>query len=179
LWRKLERSKSLVLLHVGGLTCRWQRHSVKPSCWECSTTVDQAETQTKGCSADWRRFGNINIIYLLLVLHLTDTPKCEVRDSHSGLAEDSGRWASCCWCFEGDIASIFRFKHSSSSWIVRRLKMRAVPSFKTPAVPYPATRRHIPNDPHPGRYDIHGNNSAQQVTVSMWIAHHSETQVCW
>jgi hypothetical protein len=32
LWRKLERSKSLVLLQVGGLTCRWQRHSVKPPC---------------------------------------------------------------------------------------------------------------------------------------------------
>jgi hypothetical protein len=32
LWRKIERSKSLVLLHVGGLKCRWQRHSVKPSC---------------------------------------------------------------------------------------------------------------------------------------------------
>jgi hypothetical protein len=32
LWRKLERSKSLVLLQGGGLTCRWQRHSVKPSC---------------------------------------------------------------------------------------------------------------------------------------------------
>jgi hypothetical protein len=32
LWRKLERSKSLVLLQVGGLTCRWQRYSVKPSC---------------------------------------------------------------------------------------------------------------------------------------------------
>jgi hypothetical protein len=29
---KLERSKSLVLLQVVGLTCRWQRHSVKPSC---------------------------------------------------------------------------------------------------------------------------------------------------
>jgi hypothetical protein len=43
LWRNLERSKSLVLLQVGGLTCRWQRHSVKPSCWECSTTVEQAE----------------------------------------------------------------------------------------------------------------------------------------
>ena len=28
LWRKVERSKSLVL-QVGGLTCRWQRHSVK------------------------------------------------------------------------------------------------------------------------------------------------------
>jgi hypothetical protein len=45
LWRKLECSKSLVLLQVGGLTCRWQRHSVKPSHWECSTTVEQAETQ--------------------------------------------------------------------------------------------------------------------------------------
>jgi hypothetical protein len=32
LWRKLERSKSLVLLQVGCLTCRWQRHFVKPSC---------------------------------------------------------------------------------------------------------------------------------------------------
>jgi hypothetical protein len=32
LWQKLERSKSLVLLQVGGLTCRWQQHSVKPSC---------------------------------------------------------------------------------------------------------------------------------------------------
>jgi hypothetical protein len=47
LWRKLERSKSLVLLQVGGLTCRWQQHSVKPSCWECSTTVEQAETQLR------------------------------------------------------------------------------------------------------------------------------------
>jgi hypothetical protein len=37
LWRKVERSKSLVVLQVGGLTCRWQWHSVKPSCWECST----------------------------------------------------------------------------------------------------------------------------------------------
>jgi hypothetical protein len=45
LWRKLERSKSLVLLQVGGWTCRWQRHSVKPSCWECSTTAEQAENQ--------------------------------------------------------------------------------------------------------------------------------------
>jgi hypothetical protein len=44
LWRKLERSKSLVLLLVGGLTCRWQGHSVKPSCRECSTVVEQAET---------------------------------------------------------------------------------------------------------------------------------------
>jgi hypothetical protein len=32
LWRKLEPSKSLVLLQIGGLRCRWQRHSVKPSC---------------------------------------------------------------------------------------------------------------------------------------------------
>jgi hypothetical protein len=32
LWGKLERFKSLVLLQVGGLTWRWQRHSVKPSC---------------------------------------------------------------------------------------------------------------------------------------------------
>jgi hypothetical protein len=32
LWRKLERSKSLVLLQVWGLTCRWHRHSVKPCC---------------------------------------------------------------------------------------------------------------------------------------------------
>jgi hypothetical protein len=47
LWRKLERSKFLVLLQVGGLMCRWQRHSVKPSCWECSTTVEQVETQLR------------------------------------------------------------------------------------------------------------------------------------
>jgi hypothetical protein len=40
LWRTLERSKPLVLLQVGGLTCRWQRHSLKSSCWECSTTVE-------------------------------------------------------------------------------------------------------------------------------------------
>jgi hypothetical protein len=32
LWRKLESSNSLVLLQVGGLTCRWERYSVKPSC---------------------------------------------------------------------------------------------------------------------------------------------------
>jgi hypothetical protein len=32
LWRKLERSKSVVLLQVGCLTCRWKRHSLKPSC---------------------------------------------------------------------------------------------------------------------------------------------------
>jgi hypothetical protein len=44
-WWKSERSKSLVLLQVGGLTCCWQRHTIKPSCWECSTTVEQAETQ--------------------------------------------------------------------------------------------------------------------------------------
>jgi hypothetical protein len=47
LWQKLERSKSLVLLQVGGLTCRWQRHSVKPSCWECSMIVEQAETHVR------------------------------------------------------------------------------------------------------------------------------------
>jgi hypothetical protein len=47
LWRKLELSKSLVLLQVGGWTCPWQRHSVKPSCWECSTTVEQAENQLR------------------------------------------------------------------------------------------------------------------------------------
>jgi hypothetical protein len=47
LWRKLERSKSLVLLQVGGLTCRWQRHSVKPSYYECSTRVEQAKTQLR------------------------------------------------------------------------------------------------------------------------------------
>jgi hypothetical protein len=29
------------------LTCRWQRHSVKPSCRECSTTVEQAETHLR------------------------------------------------------------------------------------------------------------------------------------
>jgi hypothetical protein len=29
------------------LTCRWQRHSVKPSCWKCSTAVEQAETQLR------------------------------------------------------------------------------------------------------------------------------------
>jgi hypothetical protein len=46
LWRKMERSKSLVL-QVGGLTWRWQRHSVKPFCWECSTTAEQAETQLR------------------------------------------------------------------------------------------------------------------------------------
>jgi hypothetical protein len=47
LWRKLERSKPLILLRVGGLTCRWQRHPVKPSCWGYSTTVEQAETQLR------------------------------------------------------------------------------------------------------------------------------------
>jgi hypothetical protein len=47
LWRKFERSKSLVLLQLGGLTCRWQRHFVKPSYWKCSTTVEQAETQLR------------------------------------------------------------------------------------------------------------------------------------
>jgi hypothetical protein len=34
-------------LQVGGWTCRWQRHSVKPSCWECSTTVEQAKTHLR------------------------------------------------------------------------------------------------------------------------------------
>jgi hypothetical protein len=32
---------------VGGLTCHWQRHSVKPSWWECSTIVEQAETHLR------------------------------------------------------------------------------------------------------------------------------------
>jgi hypothetical protein len=36
-----------ILLQVGGLTCRWERHSVKPSCWEFSTTVEQAKTQLR------------------------------------------------------------------------------------------------------------------------------------
>jgi hypothetical protein len=47
LWLKLERSKSLVLLQVGDLTCSWQRHSVKHSCWECSTSVEQTKTQLR------------------------------------------------------------------------------------------------------------------------------------
>jgi hypothetical protein len=46
LWREMERSKSLVL-QVGGLTCRWQRHSVKTCCCECSTIVEQAKTQLR------------------------------------------------------------------------------------------------------------------------------------
>jgi hypothetical protein len=46
LWRELEISKSLVL-HVGGLKCRWQRHSVKTFCCECPTTVEQAKTQLR------------------------------------------------------------------------------------------------------------------------------------
>jgi hypothetical protein len=46
LWRELERSESLVL-QVGGLTCRWQRHSVKTFCCECSTIVEQAKTQLR------------------------------------------------------------------------------------------------------------------------------------
>jgi hypothetical protein len=46
LWRELERSKSL-FLQVGGLTCRWQRHSVKTFCRECSTIVEQAKTQLR------------------------------------------------------------------------------------------------------------------------------------
>jgi hypothetical protein len=41
------RSLQGTLLQVGGLTCRWQRHSVKPSCWECSTIVEQAETHLR------------------------------------------------------------------------------------------------------------------------------------
>jgi hypothetical protein len=46
LWRELESSKSLVL-QVGGLTCRWQRHSVKTFSCECSTIVEQAKTQLR------------------------------------------------------------------------------------------------------------------------------------
>jgi hypothetical protein len=46
LWRELERSKSLVL-QVGGMTCRWQRHSVKTFCCECSTIIEQAKTQLR------------------------------------------------------------------------------------------------------------------------------------
>jgi hypothetical protein len=46
LWRKLERSKSLVL-QVGGLTYRWQRHSIKTFCCECSTIFEQAKTQLR------------------------------------------------------------------------------------------------------------------------------------
>jgi hypothetical protein len=46
LWQKLERSKSLVL-QVGGLTYRWQRHSVKTVCCEWSTKVEQVETQLR------------------------------------------------------------------------------------------------------------------------------------
>jgi hypothetical protein len=46
LWRELERSNSLVL-EVRALTCRWQRHSVKTFCCECSTIVEQAKTQLR------------------------------------------------------------------------------------------------------------------------------------
>jgi hypothetical protein len=55
LWRKLERSKSLVLLQVGGLTCRWQRHSVKTFLLRKLNDSWAGRNPTKGCSADWRR----------------------------------------------------------------------------------------------------------------------------
>jgi hypothetical protein len=55
LWRKLERSKSLVLLQVGGLTCRCQRHSVKPFLLRMLNDSWAGRNPTKGCSADWRR----------------------------------------------------------------------------------------------------------------------------
>jgi hypothetical protein len=44
LWRKLERSKSLVLHQAGGLMCRLQRHSVKPSCWESQRLLSRPKT---------------------------------------------------------------------------------------------------------------------------------------
>jgi hypothetical protein len=55
LWRKLERSKSLVLLQVGGLTCRWQRHSVKTFLLRMLNDSWAGRNPTKGCSAYWRR----------------------------------------------------------------------------------------------------------------------------
>jgi hypothetical protein len=53
--RKLERSKLLVLLQVGGLTCRWQRHSVKAFLLRMLNDSWAGRNPTKGCSADWRR----------------------------------------------------------------------------------------------------------------------------
>jgi hypothetical protein len=55
LWRKLERSKSLVLLQVGGLSCHWQRHFVKPFLLRMLNDNWAGRNPTKGCSADWRR----------------------------------------------------------------------------------------------------------------------------
>jgi len=42
-WRELERSNTCNS-KLEGLTCRWQRHCVKTSCWEYSTIVELAKT---------------------------------------------------------------------------------------------------------------------------------------
>jgi hypothetical protein len=52
LWRKLERSKSLALLQVGGLTCHWQRHSVETFLLRILNDSWAGQNPTKGCSAD-------------------------------------------------------------------------------------------------------------------------------
>jgi hypothetical protein len=117
LWWKLERSKSLVLFQVRGLTCRWQRHSVKPSCWESSTTVAQAKTQL-GFSADWRRrrkvhiTTSLNIYYsswntLYIYTHLYET---ELWDWYISLYLRNNRFESCLGCLH-DKCNVDGFWH--------------------------------------------------------------------
>jgi hypothetical protein len=70
LCRKLERSKSLVILQVGGLTCRWQWHSVKTFLLRMLNDSWAGQNPTKGCSADWRRRSK-HIVHLLVKIKMT------------------------------------------------------------------------------------------------------------
>jgi hypothetical protein len=67
LWRKLERW--FRALQVGGLTCRWQRQSVKTFVLRMLNNSWAGRIPPKGCSADWRRRRSIRngcILYTLL-----------------------------------------------------------------------------------------------------------------
>jgi hypothetical protein len=68
LWRKLERSKSLVLLQVGGLTCRWLR--MLNDSWA-------GRNPTKGCSADWRR--RRRLVFVLVLNIITQLPEIKIE----------------------------------------------------------------------------------------------------
>jgi hypothetical protein len=80
LWRKLERSKSLVLLQVVGLTCRWQRHSVKTFLLRMLNDSWADRNQTKGCSADCRRRRIINKCICWWTKYLYQDARCNDKD---------------------------------------------------------------------------------------------------
>jgi hypothetical protein len=60
----LERSKSLVLLQVGGVTCRWQQHSVKPAENQLRVVVPIEEEEEEEVLLNF--LSNVHIPWILI-----------------------------------------------------------------------------------------------------------------